>query len=141
MSDINKPTTPFVLSLLAGVLTIAGGGTGMMWASSGMPMWGGMMGGMNGMMGGWQGMMGGMGFGGFLSIMTILGVASGVIMLIGSIILYSQPAQVQTWGTIILVFSLISLFGMGGFFIGAILGFVGGILAITWKPTTAAKTA
>jgi len=141
MSTIEKPTAPFILSLIAGVLIIAGGGTGMMWASSGMPMYGGMMGGMmDGMMGGWQGMMGGMGFGGFLSIMTILGVISGVIVLIGSVMLYSQPAQVQTWGTIILVFSIISLFGMGGFFIGAVLGFVGGILAITWKPTTIAKT-
>jgi hypothetical protein len=142
MSTIEKPTAPFVLSLIAGVLIIAGGGTGMMWSSSGMPMYGGMMGGMmGGMIGNWQGMMGGMGFGGFLSVVTILGVISGVIILIGSVMLYSQPSQTQTWGIIVLVFSLISLFGMGGFFIGAILGFVGGILALTWNPTTAVKTA
>jgi hypothetical protein len=35
---------------------------------------------------------------------------------------------------IVLVFSLVSLFGGGGFFIGLILGIVGGILAIVWKP-------
>lgn len=83
-------------------------------------------------------MMGGMGFGGFLSTMTILGTISGVIILIGSVMLYSQPSQAQTWGIIILVFSVISLLGLGGFFVGAVLGFVGGILTITWKPVTSA---
>ena len=142
MSGTEKPTAPFVLSLIAGLLIIAAGGTGMMWFSSGMPMYGGMVGGMmGGMMGGWQGMMGGVGFGGFLSIMMILGVISGAIILIGSVMLYSQPSQTKTWGITILGFSLIGLFGMGGFFIGAILGFVGGLLAITWNPTPAAKNA
>ncbi|MEM4545186.1 MAG: DUF6114 domain-containing protein [Nitrososphaerota archaeon] len=34
-----------------------------------------------------------------------------------------------------LIFSIISLVSMGGFIIGAILGIVGGALAIAWKPT------
>ena len=105
----------------------------MMWSSSGMPIWGGMMG---GMMGGWQGMMGGVGFGSLLFGMSFFGIVSGIIILIGSIMLYSQPKQTATWGTVILIFSLLSFFGMGGFFIGAVLGFVGGILALTWKPET-----
>ncbi|MBM3897724.1 MAG: hypothetical protein FJ358_04285 [Thaumarchaeota archaeon] len=58
MSVIEKPTAPFVLSLIAGVLIIFGGGTGMMWASSGMQMSGGMGGGMMGGM--MDGMMGGL---------------------------------------------------------------------------------
>jgi len=35
----------------------------------------------------------------------------------------------------IFAFSIVSLFGMGGFFVGSILGVLGGILAITWKPS------
>jgi len=34
----------------------------------------------------------------------------------------------------VLVFSVLSLLGMGGFFIGAVFGIVGGMLALTWKP-------
>jgi len=45
----------------------------------------------------------------------------------------SKPAQASAWGTLVLVFSVVSLLGMGGFFLGAILGIVGGILALTWK--------
>lgn len=105
----------------------------MLWASSGMLMWGGMMG---GMMGGYQGMMGGMGLGGGLFFgMGAFAIASGLAVLLGAAMIYSRPRETSTWGVVILVFSLVSLFGMGGFFIGAILGIVGGILALTWKPT------
>jgi predicted benzoate:H+ symporter BenE len=38
------------------------------------------------------------------------------------------------WGTVIIVFSAISFLGMGGFFIGSILGIVGGALALSLKP-------
>lgn len=47
--------------------------------------------------------------------------------------IYNQPSKTSTWGALILAFSIVSLFGMGGFFFGAILGVVGGILALTWK--------
>jgi len=48
--------------------------------------------------------------------------------------LQSRPDQVQTWGVLILVFAVVSFFSMGGFLIGAILGIVAGILALTWRP-------
>jgi hypothetical protein len=32
------------------------------------------------------------------------------------------------------VFSALSFLGMGGFFVGAILGIVGGVLALSFKP-------
>jgi hypothetical protein len=51
--------------------------------------------------------------------------------------LNSKPQEHTTWGIVIAVFSVISIFGgaMGGFGIGLVLGLIGGVLAITWKPT------
>ena len=70
-------------------------------------------------MGGYYGMMQGYGFGGQFYLLAAVGVVSGVIILIGGIMLYTQPAKGHTWGAVILAFSVVSLFGMGGFFIGA----------------------
>ncbi len=60
----------------------------------------------------------------------------GAIVIISAVILNSKPEQHSTWGTLIVIFSVLSVFGsaMGGFAIGLILGLIGGILAITWKP-------
>ncbi len=131
-----RPVVPFVLSLVAGLLVLGGSGT-VMSLSSGLPYYGGMMGGYyyGGMTGGYYGMMRGFGFGGggFYGLAAI-GIVSGIIVLIGAIMLYSQPAKASTWGAIVLAFSIASLFGMGGFFLGAILGVLGGVLAIAWKP-------
>ena len=85
------------------------------------------------MMGGYYGMMQGSGFGGWFYGLAAIGVISGVIILIGAIMVYTQPSRASSWGALILVFSIVSFFGMGGFFLGAILGVVGGILAMTWK--------
>lgn len=38
------------------------------------------------------------------------------------------------WGVLIPIFSILSLFGGGGFFIGMILGIIGGALGLAWKP-------
>lgn len=82
-----------------------------------------------------SGMLGGFG-GGFFLGMLIFGLVSGLIILLASFMLYNQPQQASSWGNTILIFSLLSLFGMGGFFFGAILGIVGCTLALTWKPST-----
>lgn len=123
-----KPTTAYILSLIAGILMLLGGGMG---TYSGMMGGRSMMGGYN-MMG--PGMMGypswgfGMGFG-------VLGLIFGLVVIFGAIMLDSKPKEHKTWGTIILIFSILSIFGgMGGFGIGAILGIIGGALAISWSP-------
>jgi len=133
LSVEEKPTAAFVLSLLAGILIVVGAGTSMIWFWSGGPTWGGVRG-MMGMMGGMMTVMGFGGFGFFLG-MGALGLVSGIIVLLGAVMLHSQPHQAYTWGIIILVFSVLSLFGMGGFIVGSILGVVGGALALIWKPT------
>jgi multisubunit Na+/H+ antiporter MnhF subunit len=67
----------------------------------------------------------------------IVGLALGVLMIVGAIMLYNRPQRHTSWGTVIVILSVLSFFGraMGGFGIGLILGLVGGLLAITWKPT------
>ncbi len=132
---LERPTAPFVLSLIAGLLILAGSGTMMMtsFPLSGGPFYGGMMGYYGGMMGGYYGMMQGFGGAGWFYGLAAVGVVSGIVILIGAIMTYNQPAKASTSGALILAFSIVSLFGMGGFFLGAILGVVGGIFALTWK--------
>jgi hypothetical protein len=133
MTQQEKPTTAFILSLIAGVFIILGGGM-MSFLGYGFM---GMMG-RYGNYWGWNGMMGpGFGMMGFaFGMMGILGLVFGVIVIISALMLNSKPQEHTTWGTLILVFSVLSIFGsaMGGFGIGLILGIIGGILAITWKP-------
>ncbi len=107
-----KPTAAFVLSLIAGIFILLGGlviaALGALLASF---------------------------FFGVGIVLAIIGLAFGIIVLVGAIMLYMQPEQHVTWGVIILVFSILSIFtALGGFFIGLILGIIGGALAISWKP-------
>lgn len=126
------PTASFVLSLIAGLLILAGVGM-MMTFTYGTPYYG-MMGGYYGMMGGYYGMMQGFGYGGWFYGAAAIGLISGIIVLIGAVMIYARPSKAPTWGLLVLIFSIISFVGMGGFFLGAILGTVGGILALTWHP-------
>ncbi len=130
-----KPTAAFILSLVAGVFILLGGGM-MTMIGSWLGNYGyGMMGryvGSDGMMGTGYGMMG---FA--LGAMGILGLIFGAIVIISALMLNSKPEQHSTWGSVIVLFSVLSIFGsaMGGFGVGLVLGLIGGVLAITWKPS------
>ena len=129
-----KPETAFILSLIGGALMLLGGlAMSSFWFSNGGSFFGGMMGGFNGRMGG---------FGNLLGLMegySLVGLVAGIVVLVGALMLNSRPTEHSTWGTIIVVFSVISLVGMGGFFIGAALGIAGGALALSWRPTQMMK--
>ncbi len=71
----------------------------------------------------------------FLQFSAMVGIITGIIVLVGAVMLSSQSRQNAAWGTVILIFSAFSLIGGGGFFIGSILGILGGIIAITWRTT------
>ena len=120
--------TAFVLSLIGGILMLINGGMSLMM----LTYYGADFGWMWGMMGGYQGMMGSLGFpfGSFLGLM-IVGLVCGIIVTIGALMLNSRPAEHRSWGIVILIFSVISFLGMGGFYIGAILGVAGGALALS----------
>ena len=62
------------------------------------------------------------------------GLISGAIVLGSGVMLQVDTDRRRTWGVLILVFSVLSFLGTGGFVIGAILGIMGGVLALTWKP-------
>ena len=141
MPETERPTTAFILSLLGGIFILLGGGMMFMMGTYGF---GGMMNGY------WEyGMMGGYGWGygpgfgmmrgyGFTGIFGIAGVLFGVVVIVSALMLYNNPVDHARWGMGILIFSVLSVFGsaMAGFGIGLILGFIGGILALTWKLPT-----
>jgi hypothetical protein len=137
MVDEEKPTAAFLISLVAGIFILLGAAL--------MSLVGyGFMGMMNrygsgargyGMMGQGFGMMG-YGFG----ILAIVGLVFGAIVIISAYMLNSKPREHTTWGTLIVIFSVISIFGSaGGFGVGLILGIIGGVLAISWKPPDSKK--
>jgi hypothetical protein len=70
-------------------------------------------------------------------VIGILLVLDGLIVSGAALTLVVKPDMRQAAGASILVFSLLGLLLGGGWFIGSILGFIGGLLAITWKPEKA----
>lgn len=121
-----KPTAAFALSLVAGIFIILGGIS------------------MMAILGTLGGALGALGFGGAgatLIIIGVLGLVWGILTLIGAIMMNSgDPSKVRTGSILVLIFSIISWFGaIGGFFIGFLLGLIGAILGLTWKPSTPEK--
>ncbi|HKQ88622.1 MAG TPA: hypothetical protein VJS43_17825 [Candidatus Acidoferrales bacterium] len=114
----------FILSLLAGLWMLSAG------AMMGRFGYGGMMAGHYGYfphMGGW---MWGSGMHAFGMSRPWLGVAAGIVVLVGAVMLYLRPEQRRAWGFVILLISALDIFaGMGGILAGA-LGVIGGALAI-----------
>ena len=126
-SSQETPLTAFILSLIGGVFILVSGFVLSLWSLYGGPWFNGMMGGMT--------MMGGFGFPSNLMVgFELVGLVSGVLVVIGAIMMRVHPGEHVAWGTIVLVFSITSLLGMGGFIIGALLGIAGGALALSWRP-------
>jgi Family of unknown function (DUF6114) len=132
-------SVPFALSLTAGILIIFSSTifTILLWI---LTMFGNggfigeMMNGdsMNGdsMMGDIDG-----GFNNFMPFVTgilSVGIVSGALVLVGSLMMYyKRSKQVKSWGIVVVIFSIVALIvGGGGFLIGTILGIIGGALAI-----------
>lgn len=123
----------YIFSLLAGSLILINGianyaialgyfipGPGMMPLMTGMPFGGGMMFPM-------------MGFSSSVLWASLSGVITGPIVLTAAILLYTHTRQQMLWGTIIVAGAIIGLLSGGGFFVGSVLGIVGGLIAITVK--------
>lgn len=130
MSLDQKPVAAFVLSLLSGIFIILGGSVWCLWLGT---HWN--MGWMDWMMHEWDEHMHEWNMGGIAYAMGIVGIVFGAIIIVAAVMVYITPKQHVLWGTLIIVFSVISVLGcMGGLGIGLILGVIGGVLAILWKP-------
>ena len=135
MESSQGQITAYILSLISGIIILMTGIIGLVWFGADGPGWGGFGGWMGGMMGNSHGFTGGGEFG-FFSVLSILGLISGVVVIISAVMLRMHPSNHFIWGTIILIFALVSFADMGGYFIGAILGIVGGALALSNRPRT-----
>jgi hypothetical protein len=132
----NQGSIPsFILSLIGGLIVLLYSLFSLVTFGIYGPYWNGIGGWMGGMMGGFHDFMGI--YGGsyeFFAVLTIIGLVCGILIVAGAAMLRARPQEHGMWGTVIIVFSAISFVGMGGFFIGAVLGIVGGALAIAYRP-------
>ena len=115
----------FAMSLASGVIIIFGSVMPWLFFTNfqASPM-GWMMSG-RGMMGWWAGP----GFGG--SWFLLLPLIAGIMVLVGAIMINVRPQEKRIWGVLVLVFSIIGFTGMGFSILGAILGIIGGIIALS----------
>lgn len=114
-------SSAFALSLVGGILIIFGSIL-MGLIFSNIQTW------MDGMMGGgmMRGMMGTMTAGWFFGIPLI----AGILVILGAVMMNTRPQETTLWGLVVLVFSVIGFTGMGLSIVGAIIGIIGGAMAL-----------
>ena len=71
--------------------------------------------------------------GSILAGVGLVGLVSGLIVLGSGIMLRINPRQSVVFGLLILIFSVVSFFGTGGFIVGAVLGIIGGVMTLRWR--------
>lgn len=117
----SKPTAAFVLSLIGGVLIVICG--------LGYAVLGAVCGSIASMA------PGGGGAGAAIFLYMALGLISGIIVIAGAVMINkAEPDKVKNGSILVILFSIVSLVSGGGFYIGAILGIIGGVLGLVWKP-------
>lgn len=67
------------------------------------------------------------------------GAITGIVIIIGAVLMYAIPRQHLVWGIVVLVFSIMSILSFGGLIVGFISGIIGGALGIAWKPSAVAS--
>ena len=132
MSTHPGTTFAFVMSLIGGVIIFVASTVNLVWFLSGAQNFGGFGNYMRGFMDGNHNFRGNYASSNsFLAGISVIALVCGVIVLMGALMLRVQPRNHTIWAAIIIVFSVISFVGMGGYFIGAILGLIGGIFELS----------
>ena len=108
-----KPTTAYILSLLGGIFVLLGG---LFWSVLGS-------------------MILFVGFGFLLYAFLTF----GIVIIVGAVLMNSTPESAKSWGIVILILGVLSLFG-GTTTLGGILAIIGGAMALSWKPSSEVKT-
>jgi hypothetical protein len=91
--------------MMGGVMMGGGIDLGMMWFGPGL-------------MGGW-----------FSAFFLLIPMISGIMVIIGAIMMSKRSHEATIWGIVVLVFSVLALTGMGLVILGSILGIIGGAIA------------
>lgn len=138
MATTNTATMiAFVLALIGGLIVLVTSVINAVWFSYGATSFGGYGSYMRGVMDGYHSFMGSNASStGFFASLSIIGVVCGVIVVMSAILLQVNPRQHVIWAVVIIAFSAISFVGMGGFFIGAILGIFAGVFDLSLKQTS-----
>ena len=132
MSTHPGTTFAFIMSLIGGVIIFVASTVNLLWFLSGAQNFGGFGNYMRGFMDGNHNFMGSYAISNsFLAGISVVALVCGVIVLIGALMLRVQPRDHTIWAIIIVVFSTVSFVGMGGYFIGAILGLIGGVFELS----------
>jgi len=72
---------------------------------------------------------------GTVGTMGAIGLVSGAIVMVAAVMLLRGTSSRKVWSALILAFSILSFVGLGGFVLGAVLGMIGGILALRYRPS------
>ena len=133
----NQGTTfAFFVSLIGGLVVFIMSIINVVWFSAGATGFGGYGNYMRGMMGSNHNFMGTYASStSFLAGLSLAAVICGIIVIISAIMLKVQPHQHVPWAILIIAFSAASFVGMGGYFIGATLGIIGGALELSVNRT------
>jgi hypothetical protein len=132
MSTHPGTTFAFIISLVGGLIMLTASTVNFVWFLSGAQNFGGFGNFMRGFMDGNHNFMGSYASSNsFLAGISVIGLVCGVIVLIGALMLKVQSRDHTIWAIIIIVFSIVSFLGMGGYFIGAILGVIGGAFELS----------
>jgi hypothetical protein len=138
LSTNQGPSISFILSLIGGLIVLVYSLMELLLFGIYGANYGGFGGFMSGMMGGYHDFMGI--YGGsyeFFAVLSVIGLVCGALLSVGAVMLRARPSEHVLWGVVILAFSVISFVGMGGFFIGAVLGIIGGAFALAYRPRAA----
>jgi hypothetical protein len=122
-TEVKRATAGFAVSLISGVLVLLNGILLIVIATRFQDILDSL-----GMSDFSQGVLGGT----FLTTIGAIGLAFGVLILIGSYLIYT-PGKETLGGILVLIFGILSIFTGGGLIIGTILGIIGGALGLAKK--------
>ena len=135
MSTRQGVTVSFLISLVGGLIVLVFSLVNLVYFGSGAPAAGSFGSYMQGAMDGYHNFMGNYASStGFFTAISVVSLVCGVIVVFAALVLRVHPQEHVIWGIVIVVFSAVSFIGMGGYFVGAAFGILGGALALTYKP-------
>lgn len=131
---INKPVVAIVLSLIAGIFALINGLFRLLYLFFGFSMTQlfGSFGELLRISSSFDRLMGSLG----TPVFAVADAIAGLLIIIGALMIDSHPRESRKWGAIILILSTYGVIGgsLTGLHIVGVFGFVGGAIAIIWKP-------